>query len=204
MAFLRSPLPEDYLEPISGLSVTLRPPAMSDYARWAELRSLSRPHLQPWEPLWSRDELTRFSYRRRLKAYGQDMRDDHGYYFFVTDRITDTLLGGMTLSNVRRGAAQIATLGYWMGQPFTRRGYMREAVGLVVPFAFRSLRLHRLEAASMPANVASQAVLEKSGFRREGMAQGYLKIAGVWQDHYIYGLTEEDAAVKGLMRGNLP
>lgn len=204
MAFLRSPLPEDYLEPIVGSRIVLRPPAPSDYARWAELRSLSRAHLTPWEPLWSRDELTRFSYRRRLKAYGQDMRDDQGYYFFLTDRTTDVLIGGMTLSNVRRGAAQMATLGYWIGQPYVRRGYMLEGVRMVVPFAFRTLRLHRLEAASMTVNVASQGVLEKAGFTREGMARGYLKIAGAWEDHYIYGLTEEQAAEKGLMRGNLP
>lgn len=204
MAFLRSPLPEDYLEPISGPRVTLRPPSMSDYARWAELRASSRPHLTPWEPLWSRDELTKLSYRRRLKAYGQDMRDDQGYYFFITDRMSDALVGGLTLSNVRRGAAQIATVGYWIGLQYVRRGYMREAVGLAVPFAFKTLRLHRLEAASMPANIASQGVLEKCGFTREGLARKYLKISGVWQDHFIYGLTEEDAAGKGLLRGTLP
>lgn len=203
MAFLRSPLPEDYLEPIAGPRIVLRPPAMSDYARWAELRTASRTHLTPWEPVWSRDELSRFSYRRRLKAYGQDMRDDQGYYFFISDRATDALLGGLTLSNVRRGASQCATLGYWMGASHLRRGYMREAVGVLIPFAFRSLRLHRLEAATMPANIASQGVLEKNGFTREGLARNYLKIAGAWQDHFIYGLTEEDAAAKGLLRGNL-
>lgn len=204
MAFLRSPLPEDFLEPIAGTRVTLRAPVMSDYDRWAELRGLSRAHLTPWEPLWSRDELSRFSFRRRLKAYGQDMRDDHGYYFFVTDRVSDALIGGLTLSNVRRGAAQTATLGYWTGLPYVRRGYMSEAVGLVIPFAFRSLRLHRVEAATMPANAASQGVLEKCGFAREGLAHGYLKIAGKWQDHLIFGLTEEAAAGKGLLRGTLP
>lgn len=204
MAFLRSPLPEDYLEPIAGARITLRPPALSDYAQWAELRSMSRAHLAPWEPLWSRDELTRFSYRRRLKAYGQDLRDDQGYYFFIADRASDALMGGLTLSNVRRGAAQTGTLGYWMGVPFVQRGYMQEAVRLLVPYAFATLRLHRLEAASMTNNVPSQRVLEGVGFAREGLARKYLKIAGSWQDHFIYALTEEDAAAKGLVRGNLP
>lgn len=204
MAFLRSPLPEDYLEPIAGARITLRPPALSDYAQWAQLRSLSRVHLAPWEPLWSRDELTRFSYRRRLKAYGQDLRDDQGYYFFIADRASDALMGGVTLSNVRRGAAQTATLGYWMGVSFVQHGFMQEAVRLLIPYAFKSLRLHRMEAASMTHNFASQRVLEKVGFTREGLGRGYLKIAGSWQDHFIYALTEEDAAVKGLVRGNLP
>lgn len=204
MAFLRSPLPEDYLEPIVGTRVLLRPPGLSDYAEWAELRAASRAHLTPWEPQWSREDLTRLSYRRRLKAYGQDMRDDHGYYFFIAERMSEALVGGLTLSNVRRGAAQTATIGYWMGVPYLRRGYMREAVSLVVRYAFQTLRLHRLEAASMPANVASQGVLEHCGFQREGLARKYLKIAGVWQDHLIYALTEEDAAGKGLLRGNLP
>jgi ribosomal-protein-alanine N-acetyltransferase len=203
MAFLRSPLPEDYLGPLIGPTLTLRPPAIADYPRWAELRSLSRAHLVPWEPGWARDELTRQSYRRRLRAYGHDARDDQGYSFFIVNGATDVLMGGLTLSNIRRGAAQIATLGYWIGAPFAGRGHMQEAVGIIVPFAFRALRLHRLEAASMTDNVASQHVLEKSGFLREGLARRYLKINGVWEDHLIYALIEEDAAAKGLLRGKL-
>lgn len=203
MAFLRSPLPEDYLEPITGPKVTLRAPALSDYAAWAELRALSRAHLMPWEPLWSRDELTRTSFRRRLRAYGQDARDDQGYSFFVTTTAADTLIGGLTLSNIRRGAAQTASLGYWMGAPFTRHGHMSEAVRMIVPFAFSILRLHRLEAACMPDNGASRRVLERNGFVAEGLARRYLRINGAWEDHLIHALTEEDAALKGLVRSAL-
>lgn len=204
MAFLRSPLPEDYLEPISAPTVTLRAPGVSDYTAWAQVRALSRSHLVPWEPTWSRDELTRFSFRRRLRAYGQDARDDRGYYYFIVSNTNDTLIGGITLSNVRRGAAQCATLGYWIGAPYAGQGYMQRAVRMLSAFGFRNLRLHRIEAACMPTNKPSRRVLEKCGFEQEGLARRYLKINGAWEDHAIYALTEEDGALNGHAWGTLP
>ena len=88
---------------------------MSDYAAWAELRAASREHLAAWEPLWPRDELTRGAFRRRLRHYAREQREDLGYAFFVLDDRTDLLFGGLTLSNVRRGVTQAASLGYWLG-----------------------------------------------------------------------------------------
>lgn len=190
MAFLRAALPEDYLEPIAGPKLTLRPPAASDYAEWAELRALSRSHLAPWEPLWSRDELTRPAYRRRLRAYAHDARDDLAYSLFITS--DGALLGGITLSNIRRGASQSGALGYWIGAPYAGQGHMREAVRMILSFAFVSLRLHRIEAACMPANLPSQRVLERNGFVQEGLARRFLKINGRWEDHFVYGLLEPD------------
>ena len=201
MAFLRSPLPEDYLDPIRARSIVLRAPTLADYPAWAQLRAASRAHLTPWEPAWSRDELVKSSYRRRLKSYARDVRDDLGYAFFITDATFDTLLGGITLSNVRRGAAQVATVGYWIGAQYTGCGKMQEAVATILPFAFRVLRLHRVEAASMPANIASLRVLEKSGFSREGLARQYLKINGVWQDHYLYARLAGADDFSGLRAG---
>lgn len=198
MAFLRAPLPEDYLEPIRAEKVVLRPPAISDYAPWATLRSASRGHLEPWEPTWGRGDLSYASYRKRLKHYARESRDDLGYAFFVAHPVTGQLLGGLNLSNVRRGAAQMATLGYWAGAQHTRNGYMTSAVEAIVPFAFHGLRLHRLEAAVMPSNTPSIRVLEKCGFVREGFAKSYLKINGAWTDHFIYGITADvtDALVR--------
>lgn len=193
MAFLRSALPEDYLDAIRGPTLVLRPPTVADYASWAELRALSRSHLTPWEPAWSRDDLSRQMYRRRLRAYAKDVRDDLGYSFFIADVATDTLVGGITLSNVRRGSAQMAALGYWIGKPFAGQGRMSEAVKTILPFAFRSLRLHRLEAACMPANAPSIRVLERAGFEREGLARSYLKINGRWEDHFLYAALSDDA-----------
>ena len=199
MAFLRSALPEDYLEPIIGPRLTLRPPTSSDYSDWAELRALSRAHLTPWEPSWSRDELSRPAYRRRLRAYAHDARDDHGYSLFIAEN--RTLLGGVTLSNIRRGASQSASLGYWIGAPYAGRGNMQEAVRMIVEFAFGTLKLHRIEAACMIANTASQRVLEKNRFEREGLARRYLKINGRWEDHYTYSLLEPEARGTPAMTG---
>lgn len=197
MAFLRSALPEDFLEPVPGHGLVLRPPSTSDYAEWAELRSLSRTHLTPWEPSWSRDELSRSSFRRRLRAYGQDARDDLGYSFFITDAASGKMLGGMNISNVRRGAAQSASLGYWIGAPYAGKGTMQKAVRTVLPFAFSGLHLHRIEAASMLSNIRSQLVLEKTGFTREGVARRFLKINGAWEDHIIFSRLEDDALIAG-------
>ena len=83
----------------------------------------------------------------------------------------NVLVGGLTLANVRRGVAQAGSLGYWMGEPYARRGFMTAAVNALIPFAFGALRLHRLEAACIPSNVASVRLLEKTGFTREGFAR---------------------------------
>jgi [ribosomal protein S5]-alanine N-acetyltransferase len=102
------------------------------------------------------------------------------------------LIGGLTLANVRRGCAQAGSLGYWMGAPFARQGHMTAAVNVVIPFAFGSMRLHRIEAACIPANVASVRLLEKTGFKREGFARQYLCIDGIWQDHLLYARLKDD------------
>lgn len=197
MVFLRSPQPEDYLDRVRGKTIVLRPPALSDFPAWAALRSASRDHLTPWEPAWSRDELVKSNFRRRLRAYARDVRDDVGYAFFIVDATFETLMGGITLSNVRRGAGQTATLGYWIGAPYKGRGKMREAVETAAHFAFRDLQLHRIEAACMPSNAASLKVLETCGFTREGLARHYLKINGAWEDHLLFArLNPPDDSVR--------
>ena len=192
MAFSRSVLPDADAE-VRGREVYLRQPVMGDYVAWAELRALSRQHLTVWEPLWTRDELARSAFRRRLRQYQREMREDQGYAFLIFREADAALLGGLTISNVRRGVAQSASVGYWLGLPHVRRGYMTDAVRCIVPFAFGTLGLHRLEAACLPHNTASTRVLEKSGFRREGTARRYLKINDVWQDHDLYALMHDDA-----------
>jgi ribosomal-protein-alanine N-acetyltransferase len=186
VAFLRAVRPEEDIDVIRGRKVVLRQPVAADYAEWAELRALSRAHLTPWEPTWAADDLSRSMYRRRLRAYAKDVRDDVSYPYFIFDSAAGNLVGGMTLSNVRRGSAQMASLGYWMGAPYAGRGYMREAVATLLPTAFGTLRLHRIEAATMLHNAASIRVLEFCGFEREGLARSYLKINGRWEDHLLY------------------
>jgi ribosomal-protein-alanine N-acetyltransferase len=195
MAFLRSSIGPDSAQAVRGRGVLLRAPAMSDYGPWAELRARSREYLTPWEPSWQRHELTRGAYRRRVRHYQREAREDEGYAFLIFDEADDELVGGVTLSNVRRGVTQAAVLGYWLGLPYIKRGYMTCAVQAIASFAFEDLRLHRLEAATMPANAASIRVLERNGFRREGFARGLLKINGVWEDHILFALLAEDFAL---------
>lgn len=170
----------------------LRQPNRGDWQEWAELRALSRDFLIPWEPSWPEDALTRAAFRRRLARYADDWSRDQGYSFFLFRRDDDALLGGITLSNVRRGVAQSCAFGYWVGRPFARRGFMTEAVYGACSFAFDRLRLHRIEAATLLHNAASQGVLRKCGFREEGIARRYLKINGKWQDHQLFALLRDE------------
>ena len=115
---------------------------MSDYGEWATLREASRAFLTPWEPTWPSDDLSRSAFRRRLRRYSEDLRSDQSYAFFLFRKSDHALAGGLTLANIRRGVAQAGSLGYWIGEPFARRGMMTGAVRALVPFAFGSLRLH--------------------------------------------------------------
>ncbi len=186
MAFFRTINFSEPLASIAGDGVTLRTPQMTDYNEWAALREASREFLKPWEPTWPADDLTRSAFRRRVRRYAEDLRTDQGYAFLVVRNTDGVLVGGLTLANIRRGVAQAASLGYWMGMPFVRQGCMTAAVRTVIPFAFATLRLHRLEAACIPTNAASTRLLEKTGFSREGYAREYLCINGIWQDHLLY------------------
>jgi [ribosomal protein S5]-alanine N-acetyltransferase len=192
MAFLRS---VGFFEPepvLEGGSIMLRPPRMADYESWAQLRQESRKFLTPWEPTWPADDLTRSAFRCRVKRCVRDMREDAGFAFFLFKASSGELAGGLTLSNIRRGAAQTAALGYWIGLRFARQGMMSDAVRAVLPFGFDSLRLHRIEAACLPTNEPSLRLLRKSGFTEEGYARGFLRINGQWQDHVLFAILAGD------------
>jgi len=186
MAFFRTINFSEPLPSIEGDGVVLRTPQMDDFEEWGALRDTSRDFLTPWEPTWPADDLTRAAFRRRIKRYAEDLRSDQGYAFLIARNSDGALVGGLTLANIRRGVAQAGSLGYWTGLPFVRQGYMTAAVRAVIPFAFGSLRLHRLEAACIPSNSGSIKLLEKTGFVREGYAREYLCINGTWQDHLLY------------------
>ena len=191
MAFFRTINFSEPLPSIEGDGITLRTPQMDDFEEWAALRETSRDFLTPWEPTWPVDDLTRAAYRRRIKRYAEDLRSDQGYAFLIARNSDGALVGGLTLANIRRGVAQAGSLGYWTGLPFVRQGYMTAAVRAVIPFAFASLRLHRLEAACIPSNAGSIRLLENTGFVREGYAREYLCINGIWQDHLLYGRLKD-------------
>ena len=191
MAFFRTINFSEPLPSIVGEGVVLRTPQMTDYTDWAALREGSREFLTPWEPTWPADDLSRSAFRRRIRRYTEDLRTDQGYAFLILRSSDDVIVGGLTLANIRRGVAQAGSLGYWMGLPFVRRGYMTAAVRAVIPFAFNTLRLHRLEAACIPGNAGSIRLLENTGFVREGYAREYLCINGIWQDHLLYGRLKD-------------
>ena len=172
--------------------VLLRTPLPGDWKAWAELRAESREFLQPWEPTWPRDALTRQAYHRRLGYYAGEWRQASGYALFLLRQADQELLGGISLLNVRRGVAQTASLGYWIGRPHARQGYMTEAISGVLDFAFDKLGLHRVEAACLPHNAPSRGLLAKSGFREEGFAREYLRINGRWQDHVLFAILRDD------------
>jgi ribosomal-protein-alanine N-acetyltransferase len=186
MAFLRSPFSADPPPVLRDGRVTLRFPEMGDFDQWAALRLESREFLAPWEPTWPANDLTRGAFRGRVRQYWRDIDDDVAYPYFIFDSAGRRLLGALTLSNVRRGVAQTATLGYWIGAPHARQGYMSAATGLILGFAFDHLGLHRVEAACLPHNRASMALLRRHGFEQEGYARAYLKIAGKWSDHLLF------------------
>ena len=180
---------------LHGDGVLLRYPQMSDYMQWSRLRGESREFLAPWEPTWAADELSRGAFRRRLRRYQREIRGDLAYPFLLIRRPDDLLMGGCTLSNVRRGVTQSAAVGYWVGARYARHGHMFAALNAMLPFVFGVLGLHRLEAACIPENEPSRSLLLKVGFREEGRARSYLQINGEWRDHILFALLEEDAPV---------
>ena len=180
---------------IEGRHVILKSLAYDDWLEWSALRQASREFLTPWEAVWSLDALSEAAYARRVRRAGQDWEREEGYAFNIFDRLGGQLVGGITLTQVYHGISQNGTLGYWMGQRYTGKGYMSDAVQALTNFAFTRLFLHRVQAACIPNNIPSQRVLEKNGFIREGYARRYLKIAGVWADHYLYARLVDDPSV---------
>ena len=182
---------------LRGDGLYLRPAGNADYAAWVRLRAESRDFLTPWEPIWPEDDLTRTAFRRRLRRQVDEMARDESFSFLIFDATSDILLGGLTLGGIRRGVAQAGTLGYWMGAPHAGKGRMTRAVAAAVRYGFTTLRLHRVEAACLPENVASKTLLERNGFQCEGLARAYLKINGAWRDHLLYALVEPEASRLG-------
>jgi ribosomal-protein-alanine N-acetyltransferase len=185
---------------LMGPRVTLRAPRAGDYMAWRNLRRESRDFLKPYEPRWSEADLSHRVYSSRLKRGREEAKagTDYSFFIFLRQDGREVLVGGVTLSNIRRRAAQFVNLGYWMGREHAGQGLMTEAVGMIVPFVFETLGLHRIHAAFLPDNVASRRVLEKNGFKEEGFAENYLQIDGKWCDHVLFGLTREryEASIK--------
>ncbi|OAP40819.1 GCN5 family acetyltransferase [Sinorhizobium glycinis] len=178
---------------IANKDYILRLPRYADYRQWYQLRSESRAFLEPWEPTWRTDEMTEGAFRSRVIRNEQEYASGQAVPLFLFRRSDETLLGGLTIGHIRRGAAQNCMIGYWMGQKFAGRGHMHEGLRLTIPYIFSTLELHRIEAACIPENTRSIRLLEKAGFEREGYLRQYLKINGQWRDHLMFSLLSADA-----------
>ena len=172
--------------------LTLRQPLLTDFRDWSAMREQSAEFLVPWEPVWASDHLTRKGFSNRVYWAQRAITNGSALPLFLIRREDERLVGAVTLDNIRRGPSQAGTLGYWIGQPFARQGYMREALEAVVHHAFGRLDLSRLEAACLPENTASRGLLEKCGFKYEGVAQSYLQINGRWRTHVLYAALRMD------------
>lgn len=172
--------------------LTLRQPVHSDFRDWTALRIKSREFLTKWEPSWAEDHLTRKAFTNRVYWAQRSITGGTALPLFLIRREDEALIGAITLDNIRRGPAQSGTLGYWTGASHARQGYMREAIHAMVHQAFVRLDLSRLEAACLPENAASRGLLEKTGFKYEGVAQSYLQIDGRWRSHVLYSSLRSD------------
>ena len=169
--------------------IYLRSPQLSDYQPWRALREESRAHLTRWEQDWAAENLTLSSFRQRLRHFERDSRRASGLSLFCFRQDDDALVGGLSLTNIRYGAARAGSLGYWIGGPFVGQGLGRALVEALLSHAFDGLNLNRIEAACQSENSASQRLLNGCGFTLEGHAEDYLKINGAWRDHDLFAIT---------------
>ena len=169
-----------------GEKVYLRLPRQSDFNAWTALRRQSRAFLERWEPSWQHDHLQRSTFRRRVRASRQAADEGRTWAYFIFRDADHELLGGLSIENRRGWPACTASLGYWIGEPHARKGYMSDAVETAVRHAFRDLGISRVEAACVPENEASRRLLLRCAFRPEGKADAYLEIDGAWRDHELY------------------
>lgn len=195
--------------------ILLRIPQPRDWQAWRDLRAQSRDFLKPWEPTWAPEALTFEYYANETRRQWREWKEGKSYNllillketpqdpFALFGKKTDArtvepddsklrLVGAVSLTHIERGAAQKGRIGYWIGHPYVRRGLMTDALRLILPFAFETLLLHRIEASCMPANEPSRKLLAKLGFAEEGTAKAYLRIAGKWEDHVLCGKVKKD------------
>lgn len=177
---------------LGGKRVFLRPPKRRDALKWQKLRLASKNFLTPWEPSWDASSCSRRAYIRFLKNSIYLANMDRAYSFLIFKNDDKVLLGGINVGNVKRGASQSASLGYWIGKQYSRNGYMTEALYILIPSLFIDLRLNRIEAAILQENLASKNLLKNIGFKKEGELRDYLKINGSWRNHTLYSLLEKD------------
>lgn len=175
---------------LEGNGIILRMPDVKDWKEWTQLRKLSASFLVPWEPLWPADAVTIDFYMRQWRRYARRWIQDREYPFLIFRRDEygrqGALLGGITITDIKRSVYQVGTLGYWIGAPFAGQGIMRQALDLILPFAFEQLGLNRIDATVMPENERSIRLLRSLGFREIGLSKHNMQIEGAWRDQLIF------------------
>ncbi|WP_044639870.1 GNAT family N-acetyltransferase [Risungbinella massiliensis] len=174
------------------MSVYIRKLTKQDATSSHQLLLRNREMLRPFQPIRSESSNTLDAHYTMIQNLERNWQADRAYGFGIFLKDSEQLIGRVNLDNVSRGAWQNCTIGYHLDQEYHGRGYMTEAVRLAVNYAFHNLKLHRVQAAVMPHNLASHRVLEKVGFQKEGFSPKYLQINGVWEDHVLYAITVEN------------
>ena len=169
----------------------MRPARSADWPQWASVREKNRTYLKPYEPQWGANALEKDFFARRLKRQAREWDLGQACAFVILNRENNLLIGGMNINNICRGAAQFASLGYWIDEDHQGQGLMQEAMQLTLRYCFMDLNLHRINCACLTHNARSKNLLTKAGFSEEGKAEKYLQIDGRWQDHLLFGLTRE-------------
>lgn len=175
-----------------GDRIYVRPPRKEDWEIWYYVRQRSRNHLEPWEATWLDSHMTEEYFHKWIRQQKKKRSHDQSYFHFIFLKETNELMGAINIIHVLRGIAQTASLGYWIGKEFSGNGFMSEAMSLILPYGYDTLRLHRYQAAVLKQNHASIALLKKYGFRQEGVAEKFLHVNGKWRDHLIFALTKEE------------
>jgi ribosomal-protein-alanine N-acetyltransferase len=191
------PVPAPFSTRLTTDRLVLRPPRTSDVPAMRAALRRNAAHLRRWSiaPAPGEDPSSLTSVSRAVLRHRAEWKSGQTYVFLILAREDEkTILGRIALGGLHRGAFQNAYLGYWIDVEHERRGLMTEAVRAATSFAFTTAELHRVQAAVMPNNAGSQRVLEKAGYRREGLAERYLFIAGVWEDHILFAVTTEEWA----------
>ena len=170
----------------------LRLPNLRDFENWVNLRRKSEDFLSKWEPERDRNFYSMALFRSRVKWAKKKFNERKVIHAFIFRREDGLFMGAVTLDNVRRGAAQSGSIGYWIGEPFQKKGYMFEVVKALIFYVFKNFELSRVEAATLPENQASRRLLERAGFKYEGVSQSYLQISGRWRNHVMYSLLRDD------------
>jgi len=174
----RGYFPHNYIE---SDRIIIRHPRRRDWRSWVKLRQESYEFLQKWEPYWDIEHCNRSNYMKQLRL----QRSKAAYK-------NKELVGGINISNVQRSVIQTCNIGYWLGEPHIKKGYMEESMRSIIPYIFKNIKINRIQALTLKNNLTSRKLLEKIGFKNEGVLRKAMKINNIWEDHILYALLNSD------------